>query len=73
MRTPDVMIHFDDSLSCAQQQAIEAGLREMDGVIAPRFNKPHLLVVLYDSDKIDSATLLKAVTGRGHRAQLVGL
>jgi hypothetical protein len=73
MQTPDVMIHLNDSLNRDQQQTIEAGLREIEGVIAPRFNKPHLLVVLYDSDKTNSTSLLKKVTSLGHQAHLVGL
>lgn len=73
MQTPDIMIHVTDSLNPDQQQAIEATLREVDGVIAPRFNKLHLLVVLYSAEKTNPAALLRAVTTAGYRAQLVGL
>jgi hypothetical protein len=73
MQTTDVMIHLNDAPSHAQQQEIEASLREMAGVIAPRFNKRTLLVVLYDPGQIDSGILLKKVTGQGFTAQLVGL
>jgi hypothetical protein len=41
-------------------------------VVAPRFNKAHLLVVEYDADATTAMALLGAVTGRGYRAQLVG-
>ena len=73
MQTPDIMIHVTDSLNPDQQQVIEATLREVDGVIAPRFNKPHLLVVLYSAEKTNPAALLRTVTTAGYRAQLVGL
>jgi len=73
MQTPDVVIHVTDSLTQDQQQSIEGALREVDGVIAPRFNKPHLLVVLYNSGKTNPAALLRTVTTAGYQAQLVGL
>lgn len=73
MHTPDIMIHVADCLTHDQRQAIEGSLREIDGVIAPRFNKPHLLVVLYSAGKTTSAALLQAVTRAGYRARLVGL
>lgn len=73
MQTPEVMIHINEPLNHEQQQAIESAMREIEGVIAPRFNLPHMLVILYDADKIDSATLLSAIKGQGYQAQLVGL
>lgn len=73
MQMPDIMIHVTDSLNPDQQQAIEATLREIDGVIAPSFNKPHLLVVLYAAEKTNPAALLRTVTTAGYQAQLVGL
>jgi hypothetical protein len=73
MQTTDIMIHLNDTPSHAQQQEIEADLREMAGVIAPRFNKPKLLVVLYNPDLTDSVTLLKMVAEHGQAAQLIGL
>lgn len=73
MQTPDVVIHVTDSLTQDQQRSIEGALREVDGVIAPRFNKPHLLVVLYSAAKTNSSALLRTVTTAGYKAQLVGL
>jgi len=37
----------------------------VQGVVAPRFNKAHLLVVEYDADATTAMALLGAVTGRG--------
>lgn len=73
MHTPDVTIHINESLDATKQEALETAMREIDGVIAPRFNLPHMLVVLYNSDKTRPAALLNAVTSKGYRAQLVGL
>lgn len=73
MHTPDITIHINQTLDQEKQRALESSMREIDGVIAPRFNLPHLLVVLYNSEKTTSAVLLDAVKAKGYQAQLVGL
>lgn len=73
MHTPDITIHINQALDAVSQQALETTMREIDGVIAPRFNLPHMLVVLYNSDKTSPAVLLNAVKSKGYQAQLVGL
>ncbi len=73
MHTPDITIHINQALDAVSQQALETTMREIDGVIAPRFNLPHMLVVLYNSDKTSPAVLLNAVRSKGYQAQLVGL
>ncbi|MBZ0106129.1 MAG: hypothetical protein K8H84_10915 [Sulfuricella denitrificans] len=73
MQTPDIMIHFDEILNAQQQQSIEEELRAIEGVIAPRFNKPHLLVISYNADSTSTHVLLKAVKDKGYQAQVVGL
>ena len=73
MHTPDITIHINESLDSTKQEALESAMREIDGVIAPRFNLPHMLVVLYNSEKTSTLTLLNAVKGKGYQAQLVGL
>lgn len=73
MKAIDTMIHIDQSLDSEQQHALEAALRNEPGVVAPRFNKDHLLVVAYDGEATSAKTLLGAIQGHGYRAQLVGL
>jgi hypothetical protein len=73
MHTPDVTIHINESLDATKQEALETAIREIDGVIAPRFNLPHMLVVLYDSEITSPVILLEAVRNKGYQAQLVGL
>ncbi len=73
MQTPDVMIHIKDSLTPAQRAAIETEMRAIDGVIAPRFNRPCMLTVLYNAERTNAAALLEAVAGRGYRARLVAI
>jgi len=73
MHTPDITIHINESLDVTKQEALETAIREIDGVIAPRFNLPHMLVVLYDSKITSPVILLDAVRNKGYQAQLVGL
>lgn len=73
MHTPDITIHIDEALGPDQRQEVESAMRDIDGVIAPRFNLPHLLVILYNAGKTRPAALLDAVRARGYRAQLVGM
>ena len=73
MRTADIMIHINESLDANKQQGLESELRAIDGVIAPRFNKPHLLVIAYNSEVTSSPVLLKQVINKGYQAQVVGL
>lgn len=73
MNGNDIMVHFQENLDINQKKTIESQLREIDGVIAPRFNKDHLLVIYYNSDKTDSSVLLNLVKLNGYQAQLVGM
>jgi hypothetical protein len=73
MKSADIMIHIDESLAETNQQELESKLRSIEGVIAPRFNKPHLILVAYNTELINSTVLLKHVIRMGYHAQLVGL
>ncbi|MCU7834386.1 MAG: hypothetical protein KZQ83_03950 [gamma proteobacterium symbiont of Taylorina sp.] len=67
------MIHVRDNLNNTQKHNVESQLREIEGVIAPRFNKEHLLVIYFNSEKTKSSILLNMVQSSGYKAQLVGL
>jgi len=73
MHTPDITIHINQELDREKREELELSMRRIDGVIAPRFNLQHLLVVLYNSEKTSTSVLLDAVRGKGYQAQLVGL
>ncbi len=73
MQATDIMIHVSDNLSQDQKNTVESQLRKIEGVIAPRFNKEHLLVVYFNQDKTKSSILLNMVQSSGYKAQLVGL
>ncbi|MFA7242663.1 MAG: hypothetical protein WC091_21365 [Sulfuricellaceae bacterium] len=74
MNISDVMIHVSENLDSEARSALEAQMRDLDGVIAPRFNsgKDHLLVVAFDPDKSRPIELLGAIQAAGYSAQLIG-
>jgi CBS domain-containing protein len=74
MNISDVMIHINEPLSVEARSSLEEAMRQIEGVIAPRFNpgKEHLLVVAFDPEKTNTAVLLEKVLAAGYTAQLVG-
>ncbi len=75
MQLTDVLIHLDQKIDEIEKENLVEQLRNVDGVIAPRFTnaKAHLLLIAYNSDTTNSATLLNKVKDKGYNAQLVGL
>ena len=75
MQLTDVLIHINDNINEGEEENLVERLRDLEGVIAPRFNKDkkHLLSVAYNSGTISSLTLLHEIKGKGYKAQLVGL
>lgn len=71
----DVTVHIDETLSKEQRQGMEDTLRALDGVVsvAAKGEKPHLVVVEYNPDRISSGAILSAVKNLGVHAELVGL
>lgn len=74
MSISDILIHINESLNEQQRHAMEESVREVEGVIAPRFNpgKEHLLLVAFNPDIATVASLLTKVQSSGYNAQLVG-
>ena len=74
MSISDIMIHFNQELNEEQRKSLEESVRQVDGVIAPRFNpgKDHLLLIAFNPDATSTATLLATVQSLGYDAQLVG-
>lgn len=71
----DVTLHIDEHLGQRQLDELESGLRAHDGVvgIGRRANRPHLMIVEYDPNKVTRDVLLSEVTSRGLHGELVGL
>jgi hypothetical protein len=74
MNISDILIHINESLNEQQRSALEEAVRQIEGVVAPRFNpgKEHLLVVAFNPAVASTATLLTKVQSFGYNAQLIG-
>lgn len=75
MKISDVMIHINEPLSTEARSSLENALREIEGVVSPRFNagKEHLLVIAYDTEQTSTTALLEQTRAAGYTAQLVGM
>lgn len=71
----DVTVHMDENLDAAMRKRIEDKVRAIEGVVAfhnPE-NRPHLAVVEYNPERVNSKAILAAVTSEGIHAELIGL
>ncbi len=71
----DVTLHLDEDTSHDQREGLRDKLLEMRGVMAAvsHDEKPHLLVVEYDPDVVNSSEILATVKESGLHAELIGL
>ncbi|MBS3799480.1 MAG: ATP-binding protein [Thioalkalivibrio sp.] len=71
----DVTIHIDEETEHDERERIQDGLREMEGVMAASSHddRPHLMVVEFDPERVATHQLLERVTHSGLHAELVGL
>lgn len=71
----DVMIYLEQHLSEAAQQNLEERMRELQGVISPRFNRgrDNLLMIAFDPDVVHCDNLLSKVQEAGYAGHMIGL
>ncbi len=71
----DVTLHIDENIDHASREVMQDKLRALDGVVAAvsRDEKPHLLVVEYNPDRVNSDAILACVQEQGVHAELIGL
>ena len=71
----DVTIHVDETLDPAGLTQLDSAFRERDGVVSVHVdeNRPHLFVLEYNPERVNSKDLLKIVELQGMHAELVGL
>ena len=74
MNICDVMIHINEPLSVEARTSLEESMRQVEGVVAPRFNPgtEHLLMIAFVPEKTTSAALLNRARAAGYTAQLIG-
>lgn len=71
---PGLVIHVSDTLCNARRSDLERVLAHGFGINDARFNAnhPHLLLVDYDSQQVNSQEVLNQVHSQKVRAQLIG-
>jgi hypothetical protein len=71
----DVTVHVDETLARERLGEICHVLEGTTGVMKAQCadHKPHLLIVEYDPDAVDSKAILDRVTGQGLHAELIGM
>ena len=71
----DITMHIGENLNTEQRGTIEESIRALDGVVSVHNSDktPHLTIVEYNRDKINSQKVLKRVTDQGTHAKIIGL
>jgi hypothetical protein len=75
MDVSDILIHVNESIGAVGRFRLEESLRDVEGVVAPRFSPghDHLMFVAYDPDSTSAAAILGQVRDRGYGAQIVAM
>jgi hypothetical protein len=71
----EVILHINEDLDEAALHQLEDGVRHDPGVVSVGHDpaKPHMLMVVYDSDSTHASNLLHSFRERGLHAQVVGM
>jgi len=71
----DITMHIDENTTHEAREKLRDKLLSMDGVMAASYHdeKPHLMVMAYDPDVVNSLTFVKTAEEQGLHAELVGL
>jgi hypothetical protein len=71
----DVTLHIDEETTHEDREKFRDYLLTLGGVMAAAYHdeKPHLMLIEYDSDKITSMKFVEAARKHGLRAELIGL
>jgi len=73
--TAAVTVHTDENVDQETREQIQDKLRALAGVVAAvsREERPHLMIVEYNPQEVDSQAILACVTRQGVHAELIGL
>ena len=74
-KTVDVTLHIDEELSHGNLEDFRDVLLHKNGFYAASFHyeKPHLMIIVYDPDVIPSLTFVKLAKEHNINAKLIGL
>ncbi len=75
IKMTDVTIHIDENTNKDELESLRDSLLVLDGVMAADYHntKPHLMIVEYNPDVINSTEFLSAAKTKGLHAELIGL
>ena len=70
-----VTLHLNEDTSHDEREAFRDTLLALDGVMAAACHdeRPHLMLIEYDPDSINSLEFVNAAKNKGFHAQLIGL
>ncbi len=70
----EVTFHIDEETTHAERESLRDTLLDMGGVMAAAYHdeKPHLMLIEYDPDAINSMAFVDAAKTRGLHAELIG-
>jgi hypothetical protein len=70
----DITIHIDETLDSPTILALQNDLTQLDGIksVESKENRPHLMVITYDSKLTSSEEILLNFTSQGLHAELIG-
>lgn len=71
----DVLMHIDENTTHEAREELRDELLSMEGVMAASYHdeKPHLIVLAYDPDVINSSAFIETAREQGLHAELIGL
>jgi hypothetical protein len=71
----DITMHIDENTTHEARERLRDELLSMNGVMAASYHddKPHLIVMAYDPEAVNSLTFVKTAEEQGLHAELVGL
>lgn len=71
----DILMHIDENTTHEAREKLRDDLLSTEGVISASYHdeKPHLMVLAYDPEVINSSAFIKIAQEQGLHAELVGL
>ena len=71
----DITMHIDENTTHEAREKLRDELLGMKGVMAASYHdeKPHLMVMAYDPDVVNSLSFIKTAQEQGLHAELIGL
>lgn len=71
----DITLHIDEDTSHDDRERLREDFLDMTGVMAAAYHdeKPHLMLIEYDPDTVNSTAFLQVANKHGLHAELIGL